>query len=577
MSAPTGRDFPAGDALARLLLETLRDYAVFALDAAGRVQSWSGPAERLLGFTEPEVLGRSAERFYTPEDAAQGVLQQELRQALAHGRDEHDRWYVRRDGSHFWSGGVTTALLGPDGTPRGFAKIMRDRTELLRAGQARDEALTFADGIVATVREPLLVLDGDLRVQSANAAFYRTFQVAPSETLGAFVYALGNGQWNIPRLRTLLDEVLAQQASFEAFEVAHDFPDIGPKVMLLNARRLRQQAQGTELILLAIEDLTERRRLEAERFAIESRFTSLVKNVKDHSIFTLDNEGRVTTWNVAAEQVLGYTEAEVLGRHFAFIFTAQDLAQGVPQEELDLARRHGRSEDERWHLRKGGERFWASGIVSALHDLQGRPAGFAKILRDATQRKRDEEALRSSEQRYRLLFENQTEGFALAEMIWDDAGRPVDWRYLEVNPAWAQTGVSPQDTVGRRAREVNPAIEPYWIETYAQVVRTGEPVRYENYAAGFGKWFETFAFRHSENRFALFFRDVTERVGAAQALAASEARLRKVVSTPTVGVLFYRLDGRIHDANAAFERMCGHGRDELRGLAHWQALTAPAH
>jgi PAS domain S-box-containing protein len=129
--------------------------------------------------------------------------------------------------------------------------------------------------------------------------------------------------------------------------------------MLLNARRLRQE--GTELILLAIEDVTERRRAEEARREIETRFTSLVKNIKDHSIFTLDPEGRVTSWNVAAEHILGYTKAEVLGRHFAFIFTPEDREQGLPEAELRAAREQGRAEDERWHLRKGGERFWAWG------------------------------------------------------------------------------------------------------------------------------------------------------------------------------------------------------------------------
>ncbi len=138
------------------------------------------------------------------------------------------------------------------------------------------------------------------------------------------------------------------------FEIEHDFPDIGWKAMLLNARRLQQE--GGEQIPLAIEDVTDRWRAEMERQEIEIRFTSLVKNVKDHSIFTLDPEGRVTGWNVAAEHILGYSEAEVLGRHFSFIFTSEDYRQGMPEAELRAAREVGRAEDERWHLRKSGHR-----------------------------------------------------------------------------------------------------------------------------------------------------------------------------------------------------------------------------
>ena len=167
---------------------------------------------------------------------------------------------------------------------------------------ARIEALDVRS-IVDTVREPLLVLDGDLCVQSANRSFYRTFRVSPQETEGRLLYGLGNGQWNISGLRTLLEEILPDDNAFDDLEIEHDFPDIGRKVMLINARRLGQD--GAERILLAIEDVTERRRLEAERQEIETRFTSLVKNVQDHSIFTLDPEGWVTSWNVAAEHILG--------------------------------------------------------------------------------------------------------------------------------------------------------------------------------------------------------------------------------------------------------------------------------
>ena len=197
---------------------------------------------------------------------------------------------------------------------RGFAKIMRDRTSQKQSDDALKDALAYAQGVVETVREPLLVLGGDLRVRTANRSFYQTFRVAAEETEGRLVYDLGDGQWDIPRLRTLLEEILPQDTSFDGFEVEHDFGAIGRKVMLLNARRITQEGDQTELILLAIEDITERRRAEEERREIETRFTSLVKNIKDHAIFTMDPDGRITSWNVEAERILGYSEAEILGQ-----------------------------------------------------------------------------------------------------------------------------------------------------------------------------------------------------------------------------------------------------------------------
>jgi PAS domain S-box-containing protein len=417
------RDEMPGDDLSRLLLDNLPDYAIFALDLQGRVLSWSVPAQQLFGYGEDEVIGQPAARLYTPDDVADGVPGQELHQAQNAGSVEADRWYLCKDGSRFWGSGVTTALRGADGALRGFAKVMRERTREKRSDDARSDALTYAQGIVETVREPLVILDERLRVQSANRAFYRTFQVAPEDTEDCLLYDLGSGQWDIPRLHRLLDSVLAADAAFDDFEVEHAFPGIGHKVMLLNARKLRREDTGSELILLAIEDVTERRRAEAERREIETRFTSLVKNIRDHSIFTLDPEGRVTSWNVAAEHILGYTEAEVLGRHFSFIFTPQDREQGLPAAELRAAREQGRAEDERWHLRKGGQRFWALGIVSALRDADGHLTGFAKILRDMTAWKEAQQAQRESEERFRALTMATSDavyrmGPDWSEMLW---------------------------------------------------------------------------------------------------------------------------------------------------------------
>ena len=123
----------------------------------------------------------------------------------------------------------------------------------------------YADAIIRTVRGPLLVLNKDLRIVSANEAFYNAFKVAPSDTESRLLYDLGNRQWNIPTLRILLEEILPEKNTIEDFVVEHDFTDIGQKIMLLNARTLLQGPDKTSLILLAIEDITERKQLEQQK------------------------------------------------------------------------------------------------------------------------------------------------------------------------------------------------------------------------------------------------------------------------------------------------------------------------
>jgi diguanylate cyclase (GGDEF)-like protein len=127
-----------------------------------------------------------------------------------------------------------------------------------------------AESIVQTLREAILILSADLRVIWANRSFYKTFRVEPIETEGRLIFDLGNRQWNIPRLRALLTEVLPGCAEFQDFEVEHDFPDIDRRTMLLSARKLETEINKTEMILLAIEDTTERKRAEVRQFNIET-------------------------------------------------------------------------------------------------------------------------------------------------------------------------------------------------------------------------------------------------------------------------------------------------------------------
>lgn len=129
-----------------------------------------------------------------------------------------------------------------------------------RAEQVIRDAQEYAESIVATVREPLLVLDADLQVITANRSFCQTFQVVPDETENRLLYDIGDRQWDIPKLRELLEKILPENTVFDDFEIEHDFPTIGQRIMILNARRIYREADKTQMILLAIEDITEHKR-----------------------------------------------------------------------------------------------------------------------------------------------------------------------------------------------------------------------------------------------------------------------------------------------------------------------------
>jgi PAS domain S-box-containing protein len=143
----------------------------------------------------------------------------------------------------------------------------------------------------------------------------------------------------------------------------------------------------------AHDDETHQRRLEMALQQSEERFERLVEAAKDYAIFMTDVDGRVTTWNEGAHRLFGYGEAEIVGEDASILFTSEDRESGAPDRELEKARTEGRAEDERWHVRKDGARFWASGFVRPVLDEEDNLLGFSKVARDLTEHKRAEEAL----------------------------------------------------------------------------------------------------------------------------------------------------------------------------------------
>lgn len=156
----------------------------------------------------------------------------------------------------------------------------------------------------------------------------------------------------------------------------------------------------------------------------EDSFRLLVDSVRDYAIFMLDAQGHVLTWNTGAERIEGYRADEIIGSHFSRFYPPEALARHLPEYELQMAERDGAFEDEGWRMRKDGSLFWANVVITALRDPAGRLVGFAKITRDQTQRRNHEEALKRSEERFRLLVEGVA-GYAL--FMLDVNGRVASW------------------------------------------------------------------------------------------------------------------------------------------------------
>ena len=275
-------------------------------------------------------------------------------------------------------------------------------------------AKEYAENIVETVREPMLVLDAELKILSANHSFYSTFGVAPENTIGQFVYDLGNRQWDIPKLRVLLEEIIPNTSVFNGYEVEHDFPGLGPKTIVLNARVIIEQTDNRKLILLAMEDITERKRISDALNASAARLHLMFDRATD-GIVMLSGDGKLLEVNASFAQMHGYTQAEMASLHLRDLDTPEAVQKLPGLLERVLAGETLNFEVTHYH--KNGHIITLE-VSSSLIVTNGERL-IQAFHRDITNRKQVEETV------HRLAFYDLLTGLANRMLLKDRLARSM--------------------------------------------------------------------------------------------------------------------------------------------------------
>lgn len=320
---------------------------------------------------------------------------------------------------------------------------------------------------------------------------------------------------------------------------------------------------GTVIWNGVIIDVTDRKEMEDALRSSREHLAALIE-ASPLAIVTVDTQRRVTGWNYEAERIFGWRADEVLGQELPY----------VPDDERQLGREldqrvlegEGYRNLELVRQRKDGSRIDVKASLAPIRDPAGRVTGIVGILDDVTEQRQIAAALSESEGRYRSLFTLMAEGFFIGEIVYDREGHAVDFRFLEINPAFERlTNLSRNAVMGRKVRDVLPGIEEYWIEKYAHVVATGTPIVFEQYAEPLHRYYYGYAYRTQPGQFAVIFIDLTDIKRTEQALRESEERYRVAFEKAAIGIANVTPAGRFLQVNPQLADILGYTVDELIG------------
>jgi PAS domain S-box-containing protein len=509
------------DDSARLLIDNIKDYALMRLDAIGKVVSWNSGAEHIKGYKAGEVIGKSFEIFYTPEDVQQGIPAENLRITKLKGHYETEGWRLRKDGSKFWANAVFTSLLDKNGNLQGFAKITRDITDRKQT----EEKLYVLSRQIEQSGDAIYIVDTGRIIRSWNKGAEKLYGYTAKEAIGAEANIL---------LQTNLSEKEIGEAVRSLKEKDYWSGELkrknkaGKDIYVRSSNSTIKDESGLITAYVAVNiDMTEEVKLREQ----VNYLATLVDQSTD-AIVSIDLNENIRSWNKGAEQLYGYTSSEVLGKN-AISFGIIRLTPGETKKIFSeiLAKGYWQSEMNLYH--KNGAGFFGAINASFVKDEKGKITSIVFDVKDISIRKQLEDELKKhnteleeriqertldiykSEKRFRALIEHNYDIIALLDESLNivyrspSAARITGWSDEEMQHNPNSRDIHPDDaeTVAAHIRTL--------IANPGKSVNTQFRTRHKE---GHFIWLEGILINllHDEDVKALVFnfRDVTERIAA---------------------------------------------------------------
>jgi PAS domain S-box-containing protein len=475
-------------------------------------------------------------------------------------------------------------LLEPDPTV-----ARREQLPLERAGYAVATAATAAEGLerLAAGGIDLVVLAEHLDSRLTGLDFFRQIKAAGHDLPAVLITPLDHEHLPVEALRAGVRDLVPRTPNYlDHLEliVSRVIRQLGMERALEESRSLARESEARRRELE--HEIAHRKRVEQALRDAEENLRLMVESIKDFAIFTVDPDGHVVSWNSGAEQLFGYSEADIIGQKLGLLFPPEDRAAGVPEQETAAAAAKGRATDERWHIRRDGSRFFASGVLAPIFDEDRKLRGFTKIARDITRRKEAEEAVREAAVRLRAIVDTAADG-----IITIDEHGSVESMNLAAERIF---GFARDEVVGSNISMLMP--EPYHSEHgqyLSAYMTTGQKrmIGSVREVMGGRKDGSTFPMELAVSEtllgtrriFTGIVRDMTEfkkslaeRNRLVAELGAERALLNSLLDKAPVGLGFFDSELHFLRKNPAFAEMTGLAAGDQQGLTLHAALPALA-